>query len=146
MHRIKDLKAAKPAAYDVSFEEWQKLQRAAEAEGQKVYQTFIRLCYPFENLAQLKTLIDTRELSFTTQVKTCPSNGEEAPSQMITVCQVEHKVWRELAQRLVSEGYEKRSTTILIDGVKRTAHWCEKLHDQCMSALAQSAVLGEATD
>ena len=136
MQHIKGLKAAKPAAYDVTFEEWQDLQRAAEAEGRKVFQTFIRLHRPFENLAQLKTFIDTGEHSSATRVKTCPSTGEKAPSQMITVCQVEHKVWRGLAQRLVREGYEKHETIILIDGVKRTAHWCEKPDGQCMLAMA----------
>ena len=126
MLHIKELKEAKPVAYDMTPEEWQEIHRAAEAEGPRKYTTYIHLQQPFKTALQLQQLTGIEEVPPVMLVKTSTLKPGTDPSRIIEVCEVEFGVWKDLANRLVCEGYEKCWKRVWIGDKKRDAHWCEK--------------------
>ncbi|MCJ1262711.1 hypothetical protein MMC22_002581 [Lobaria immixta] len=105
--RIKELKAAKPLAYDMTPEEWKELHIKTRAEGRRKFYTFVQLLSPFETPSQVKAATRMNDLPAEFQVETCPRNPSQQSSQTISVCRLEYQVWKTVEDRLVHEGYKE---------------------------------------
>jgi len=123
------LKALKPPRYDMSEEEWDKIHHNLEAEkGKRKLCTFVQLLAPLETLSQIQSIAGLAETPSKFDVQTYPENPQKH-SQLISVCQLEHKDFWKVHDKMTLDGYKEYSMTIDFQGQKRRAHWFKEIKD-----------------